>query len=113
MKRGAREQKAGLLAWFQTNWGRLLEAAQATNTWFDVGIVLGPIMGYIDEGMWGFAQSTADNYNLAIEALYPGYTEERNRIGANIDAAIERSWDETWGSLDEWDNEQISEWVEL
>jgi hypothetical protein len=108
-----RQQRAGLLAWFQDNWGRLLEAAQASNTWFDVGIVLGPIMAYIDEGLWGLTEKTAENYLLSADALFPGYAAWAAETDAAIAAAIERAWDETWGAIppDRWDD--VEEWVEL
>ena len=112
-KRRAREQKAGLIAWFQENWGRLLEAAQATNTWFDVGIVLGPIMAYVDEGLWGLTKATAENYLLATDALFPGYAQFAKETDQRINDAVAEAWDSTWGALDEWDNEQIGEWAGL
>lgn len=105
----AKDQKAGLLAWFRANWGRLLEAAQATGTWFDVGIVLGPIMGWIEEGMWGIAQKTTDNYLIAVDAVMPGYREDFNRNAAELSERVSEAWDDTWEGLDKWDNETIEE----
>lgn len=104
-RRRARAQKAGLLAWFQENWGRLIEAAQASNTWFDVGVVLGPIMGYIEEGMWGLIEETSENYLLAADALFPGYAEWARETDRAISEAIQKAWDETWGAVppDRWD----------
>ena len=95
-----RKQKAGLIAWFQENWGRLLEAAQATGTWFDVGIVLGPIYGWIDEGLWGATKATAENYLLATDALFPGYAKWARETDDEINRAVEQAWDDTWGSAD-------------
>ncbi len=105
----AKNQRAGLLAWFKANWGRLLEAAQATGTWFDVGIVLGPIMGWIEEGMWGLAQKTTDNYLIAVDALMPGYREDFNRNAAELGASVSKAWDDTWGSLPSMDLSTIEE----
>lgn len=73
--RVARGRTAKILTWLQNNYGRLLEAAQATGGWFDVGIILGPIFGYIEEGLWGVATNTLDNYLIALDALWPGYRE--------------------------------------
>jgi hypothetical protein len=105
----ARNQRAGLLAWFKENWGRLLEAAQATNTWFDVGIVLGPIMGWIEEGMWGLAQSTTDNYLVAVDAVLPGYSEDFYRNAEELSDSVSQAWDDTWEGLSSWDTETIEE----
>lgn len=112
-KRRLRAQKAGLIGWFQDNWGRLLEAAQASETWFDVGIVLGPIMAYLDEGMWGLIEDTQENYLLTADALFPGYARWARETDEAIAAAIARAWDETWGRIppDRWD--EVEEWVEL
>lgn len=111
-RKKARAQRAGLLAWFQENWGRLIEAAQASGTWFDVGIVLGPIMAYIDEGMWGVIKKTQENYLLAADALFPGYAQWAAETDAAIAEAIQGAWDETWGAIppDRWDN--VEEYVE-
>lgn len=101
-----------LLGWLQDNFGHILEAAQASNTWSDVGLVLGPLFAWMEEGAWGLIREGAEGYNLGIEAVFPGYIEERNKIARALDEAIEERWDATWGSLDEWDNEQINEWIE-
>lgn len=74
-KRGARTQLAKYIDWFRHNWGNLLEAGQATNTWFDVGIVLGPIMGYIEDGLWTAGKKTLDNYLIAADTFMPGFRE--------------------------------------
>ena len=103
------ETKASLVAWMQLNWGRLIEAAQATNTWFDVGIALGPIMGWITEGMFGLARATTDNYLIAVDAVLPGYRDDYNRTAAELDAAVEKAWDQTWENLGEWDTETIAD----
>lgn len=108
-KDAAKTQRAGLLAWFKANWGRLLEAAQATNTWFDVGIVLGPIMGWIEEGMWGLAQQTTDNYLIAVDAVMPGYREHFHRNAAELSERVSTAWDETWENLSSWDTETIAD----
>lgn len=88
-KRGARTRLAQLIIWMKENWGHLLEAGQATNTWFDVGIVLGPIMGYIEDGLWTLAKKTLDNYLIAADALMPGiresYWEQLSAYGEAID----------------------------
>jgi hypothetical protein len=106
-KARAKAQHAGLLAWFRANWGRLLEAGQATETWFDVGIILGPIMGFIEEGLWGLAQKTVDNYLVAVDAVMPGYREDFQRNARELSEAVDRAWDETWGALEQWNNSQI------
>jgi hypothetical protein len=91
-KRRARTRLAKLVVWLQQNWGRLLEAAQATGTWFDVGIVLGPVMGFIEEMQWGLAKATVDNYLIATDALLPGYRdsfyETAERYGDWIDKNV-------------------------
>lgn len=92
----AQKQRAGLLAWFRDNWGRLLEAAQATGQWFSVGIILGPIMAWIEEGMWGAARKTVDNYLIAADALMPGYREDFWRAAEELSEAVDRAWEETW-----------------
>ena len=102
-----------LLGWLQTNYGKILEAAQASNTWTDYGLVLGPIFAWIEEGAWGLIKEGAEGYNLATEALFPGYNEESQRIARELDAVIQKTWAETWGSIDEWSNETIGDWVEL
>lgn len=99
-KKRARAQKAGLVAWFRENWGRLLEAAQATGQWFDVGIVLGPIWAFIEEGAWGLAKRTTDNYLIAVDALMPGYKEDFYRNAEELSNRISQAWDDTWGAVD-------------
>jgi hypothetical protein len=106
-KSGARQRKAGLLAWFRDNWGRILEAAQATDTWFDVGIVLGPIMGYIEEGMWGIAQQTLNNYLIAAESVMPGYKLAFEERAATMSKQVDEAFDSTWGAVTEWTTDQI------
>ena len=96
-----------LLAWFRDNWGRMLEAAQASNQWFDVGIVLGPLMGFIEQGMWGLAQKTMDNYLIAVDAVAPGYREDFNRNAEELSKQVSRAWDDTWEGLREWNTETI------
>ncbi len=108
-KEKLRRQKAGLLAWFRDNWGRLLEAAQATGTWFDVGIVLGPIMGWIEEGIWGVAKKTVDNYLIAADALMPGYREAFWEQARKLSEKVDQAWDQTWEGLRRWDTETIME----
>lgn len=89
-KRKARSGIARFAIWLKDNYGRLLEAAQATNTWFDVGIVLGPIMGYVEEGIWGLAQSTLDNYLIAADVLLPGYREDFYRNAQEQQQRVEQ-----------------------
>lgn len=74
-KRGARTQLAKYIEWFRLNWGNLLEAGQATNTWFDVGIVLGPIMGWVEDGLWTAGKKSLDNYLIAADVFMPGFRE--------------------------------------
>jgi len=88
-KREARGKIALMLVWIKANYARLLEAAQATNTWFDVGIVLGPVMGYLDEGIWGLAQRTLDNYLIAADALAPGYRDDFYRNAEEQSEALQ------------------------
>lgn len=90
-KEAKQRQRAGLIAWFQDNWGRLLEAAQATNQWFDIGIVLGPIMGFIEEGLYGLAYKTVDNYLVAVDAYMPGYREDFHRNARELSDSVERT----------------------
>lgn len=107
-QRSHRTKKAQLLQWFRDNWGRLLEAAQATGIWFDVGIILGPIMGWIEEGMWGVARKTTDNYLIAVDALAPGYRDSFWTAADELSQAIDNAWEQSWGSID-WDNASIEE----
>lgn len=88
-KRKARSSIARFLLWVKANMGRLLEAAQATNTWFDVGIVLGPLMGYVEEGIWGAAEATLDNYLIAADVLMPGYREDFYRNAEELQQKVE------------------------
>lgn len=90
-KRAARTKGAKLFAWLQQNYGRLLEAAQATGTWADVGIVLGPIFGFVEEGIWGVVKGTATNYSIAIDALYPGYREFDIQFSRDVDTFVEEN----------------------
>lgn len=101
-----------LVGWLQENYGKILEAAQASNTWTDFGLVLGPLFAWLEEGAWGLIKEGAEGYNTGLEALYPGYIDKQKRIGREIDEAIQKSWEETWGSIDEWGNETIGDWVE-
>ena len=101
-----------LVGWMQENWGKLLEAAQASNTWTDYGLVLGPLFAWIEEGAWGLVKEGAEGYNLGVEALFPGYIEERNRITREIDETIQKAMDETFGAIDEEGWETIGDWQE-
>ena len=78
-KRKARSKLAKLMIWMKQNYGRLLEAGQATNTWFDVGIVLGPIFAFIEEGVWSLVAKTRDNYLIGVDAFIPGYGDDFRR----------------------------------
>jgi len=69
-----------LIFWIKDNWGKMLEAAQATDTWFDVGIVLGPIAGFIEDGLWTLGTTTVDNYLVALDALMPGYRDSFHTV---------------------------------
>jgi hypothetical protein len=102
-----RTRKAQLLQWFRDNWGKTLEAAQATGTWFDVGIILGPVMGWIEEGLWGLAAKTLDNYLVAVDAVLPGYSEDFKRSAEELGDAVDQVWESTWEPLNAWDNENI------
>lgn len=106
-KRGARAKHAQLITWFKENWGNLLEAAQATNTWFDVGIVLGPIVGYVEDGLWTASKKTLDNYLIAAEAFMPGirdaYWEQLELLGQAVDDRV----DEIIEDVTTWDNSEL------
>jgi len=90
-KRRAHSGLAKLTIWLRENHGRLLEAAQATNTWFDVGIVLGPIIGYLEEGLWRLAQATVDNYLVAADVLMPDYSFDFKRTANEYGEAIDKA----------------------
>jgi hypothetical protein len=94
--RAARSKNAKIITWLQNNYGRVLEAAQATGTWFDVGVVIGPIFGFIEEGMWGLAQKTLDNYLIAAEAFMPGYTEDFKRNAQELADSVDETMTEWW-----------------
>ena len=96
----ARAQKSGLLAWFKDNWGRLLEAAQATGTWGEVGIVLGPIFAWIDEGMWSLVSKSPEISNVAAESLFPGYGAAVQAATTDLMQRLEQAWDDTWQQVD-------------
>ena len=85
-----------LVAWLAENQYRLIEAAQATGTWFEVGIVLGPIMAWIDEGIFGLGKSTVLHGTLNAEALKPGYYEATKYTWEKLSDKIEETWLETW-----------------
>jgi hypothetical protein len=108
-KQQQRERVAGLLDWFKQNWGRLLEAAQATNTWFGVGIVLGPIFAWIEEGLWGLAKKTVDNYLIAADAILPGYREDFWRNASELVRRVDEVWDQTWEGIKSWDSKEIED----
>jgi len=95
-KRAARGRLAQLVQWFRENWGNLLEAGQATNTWFDVGIVLGPIMGYIEDGLWTAGKKTLDNYLIAADAFMPGFRETYWEHLSAYGEAIDDRWKELY-----------------
>ena len=88
-KREARSRIAMLMVWVRQNYTKLIEAAQATGTWFDVGIILGPIMGWIDEGIWGLAEKTLDNYLIAADVLAPGYREDFYRNATELEERVD------------------------
>lgn len=88
-QRAARSRMARIVVWLQANYGRLLEAAQATGTWFDMGIVLGPIFSYIEEGLFGVANATLENYLIAVEAFLPGYSEDFRRNATELREAVQ------------------------
>lgn len=88
-KREARGRIAMLMLWVRQNYTKLIEAAQATGTWFDVGIILGPIMGWIDEGLWGLGAKTLDNYLVAVDALAPGYREDFYRNATELEQRVD------------------------
>lgn len=95
-RRGKRRGLMRGIAWLQNNQGQLLEAAQATGTWFDYGIILGPIMGVIEESVWGIAKWAAKGYGEIIDLFLPGYSEDFARNAAELDRSVSRGWDITW-----------------
>lgn len=110
-KRQHREAKAGLIAWFQENWGRLLEAAQATGTWFDVGIVLGPIWAWIDEGVFGVIKQTPQISNVTAEVLFPGTGAAVEAAARDLVQRLDDAWDSTWGSGETIEYDELPEWA--
>lgn len=93
-----RGDKNGLVAWLAENQYRLIEAAQATGTWFDVGIVLGPIMGWIDEGIWSVGKGEILHGVLSVEGLIPGYYDATKYTWEHLSNKIDAAWDESWGT---------------
>lgn len=67
------------IGWLQKNQGHLLEAAQATDTWFGVGISLGSVFGAIEETYWRTGEQAyyeaLTALNVASAAL-PGMSSE-------------------------------------
>ncbi len=72
-----------------------------------MGIVLGPIMGWIEEGMWGLARKTTDNYLIAVDALMPGYRDDFKRNAEELYNAWQIANMDTWGGLADWTQEEI------
>lgn len=107
-KRTARGNLARLASWLRENWGNLLEAGQASNTWFDVGIVLGPIMGYIEGGIWDLASRTIDNYVVAADALLPGFRDDYYASWAEWQQAIDDAWDATFENIEQWGTQSFT-----
>lgn len=97
--RETRKKQAKIITWLQDNYGRILEAAQATGTWFDVGIVIGPIFGFIEEGLWGLAQKTLDNYLIAADAIAPGYRDDFYANAEELTNQVEDTMSEWWEDL--------------
>lgn len=110
-KRKKREAKAGLVAWFQENWGRLLEAAQATGEWFEIGIVLGPIWAWIDEGMFGVIKQTPQIANVTAEVLLPGTGAAVEAAARDLVQRLDNAWDSTWGSGETIEYDELPEWA--
>lgn len=107
-KRGARTGLARTVTWLRENWGNLLEAGQATNTWFDVGIVLGPIMGYLENGLWDLAERGLDGYLIAADALMPGFRDDYYNSWADWQLAIDDAWAATFDTIDEWSTDAFT-----
>ena len=59
-------------AWLESNYGHLLEGAQATDTWWGVGVSIGPIMGAIDEGYFYLARWANEGYLDMADLVHPG-----------------------------------------
>ena len=101
-RRRARARRAGTLnktlVWFQDNWGHLFEAGQASASWTGYGIQPGPIMGVMEEGWWGVARWANEGYLEIADLVEPGAKRDFLRWAAEGDAALQRRWDETWGS---------------
>lgn len=105
------KQKKGLLAWLRNNYGQTLEAAQASGTWTDVGIVLGPIMNVVEDGWWGMVQTSLSTPSIVLEVLEEPertITEEGARRLYAPDAIekagpnylIKQAFRNTWTELD-------------
>ena len=90
--RAAIAQKKGLLAWLRSNWGQLLEAAQASGTWTDVGIQLGPIMAVVEDGWWGGMNSAATGYSELIDLVIPGYREFDLMVGREVPKWLDKNF---------------------
>lgn len=107
-KRRARGGLARLVSWLRENWGNLLEAGQATNTWFDVGIVLGPIMGYIENGLWDLLGRGLDGYLIAADALMPGFRDDYYNSWEEWQLRIDDAWDATFENIEQWGTQSFA-----
>lgn len=65
-------------------------------------------MGWIEEGLWGLAQKTGDNYLIAVDALMPGYKEDFERNAQELSESVERAWNDLWETTN-WSDEQLGE----
>ena len=75
-------------AWLESNYGHLLEGAQATDTWWGVGVSIGPIMGALDEGYFYLARWANEGYLDMADLVRPGskaaFTEWAHEADARI-----------------------------
>jgi hypothetical protein len=78
------------LGWMEQRQGKLLEAAQASDTWFGVGLTLGAVMGAIEETYW---RTGAQAYYTAM-SLGNGAIAELLPAGARSRAAVQAIADE-------------------
>lgn len=66
-------------------------------------------MGWIEEGMWGLAQQTVNNYLIAVDSLLPGYKQDFERNAAELSAEVDLAWEDTWAQVTEWTTDRIED----
>lgn len=108
-KKAARTKQAKLIVWVRENSGKLIEAAQASNTWFDVGITIGQLFALADNMRWEVAKATLGGYNDLFYALAPETMAAGDAALNTWFAEIDAIWDATWGAPKEWTSEEVME----